>query len=94
VNGGGILAGGAISPPLSTSNPQGCCRTVHVVTTPSLDDQIDMVVRQLATTIDLPPAAIELEVRRAFAAWNQATVRDYVPIFVERQVRTRLMAVG
>jgi hypothetical protein len=64
------------------------------VTTNTLDDQIAMVVRQLTPTIDLPPAAIELEVRRAFATWNQARIRDYLPIFVAREVRGRLMRTG
>ena len=64
------------------------------MTAPLLDDQIAMVVRQLTPAINLPAAAIELEVRRAFAQWREATVRDYVPIFVERRVRERLMSIG
>ena len=62
------------------------------MTAPLLDDQVAMVVRQLLPAVDLPPAAIELEVRRAFAEWTGARVREYVPIFVERQVRDRLMS--
>ena len=67
---------------------------IRGVNAPSLDDQIAMVVRQLATSLRLPPTDVELEVRRAFADWDGARVRDFVPIFVEREVRGRLMATG
>jgi hypothetical protein len=58
----------------------------------SLDDQIAMVVRRLAPSLDLPTAAIEHEVRLAFDEWDEARVRDFVPIFVEREIRGRLLA--
>lgn len=60
------------------------------MTTTSLDDQIAMVVRQLAASLDIPVPRIEDEVRRAFGAWRHATIQDFVPIFVEREVRGRL----
>lgn len=56
----------------------------------SLDDQIAMVVRRLTATLDLPGAAVEHEVRLAFEEWDEATVRDFLPIFVERQTLERL----
>jgi hypothetical protein len=56
----------------------------------SVDDQIAQVVRRLSAALDLPPTTIEHEVRVAFGGWEQATIRDFVPIFVEREVRRRL----
>jgi hypothetical protein len=50
------------------------------------------VVRRLASSIDLPAAIIEDEVRLAFDEWGEARVRDFVPIFVERELKARLVA--
>jgi hypothetical protein len=60
----------------------------------SIDDQVAMVVRRLAPSVDLPVATIEQEVRLAFDQWDEARVRDFVPIFVERDLRGRLAALG
>jgi hypothetical protein len=53
------------------------------------DEQIDSVVRRLAATLDVPRSEIEGAVRAAFEGWNGARVRDFVPIFVERELRAR-----
>jgi hypothetical protein len=54
-----------------------------------LKNQIESVTRRLASTFDLPADAIEPEVRAAFEEWDHARVRDFVPIFVERELRSR-----
>lgn len=53
--------------------------------------QVDVVVRRLAADVDLPLSALESEVRARFRAWEGAPVRDYVPIFVERELRKQLL---
>jgi hypothetical protein len=58
----------------------------------TLEDQVAAVVRRLASSIDLPAAIIEDEVRLAFDEWGEARVRDFVPIFVERELKARLVA--
>lgn len=64
--------------------------TLHAVNTPSVDDQIATVVRRLTPAVDLPHAAVEHEVRVAFEQWSDATIRDFVPILVEREILGRL----
>jgi hypothetical protein len=59
------------------------------VTGTPFEDQIDSVVRRLTATLDVPPAIVEAEVRAAFEEWGDARVRDFVPIFVERELRER-----
>ncbi len=54
-------------------------------------EQIEGVVRRLTAT-GLPAAEVEAEVRERFEEWHDATVRDFVPIFVERAVRERIQA--
>ena len=56
----------------------------------SLDDQVASVVKRLSKVTDLPALRLEAEVRDGFAAWQDAKVREFVPIFVERAVRERL----
>ena len=56
----------------------------------SEQEQIDGVVRRLASVANLPPAVVESQVRELFGAWQDARVRDFVPIFVERVIRERL----
>jgi hypothetical protein len=56
----------------------------------SLDDQVAAVLKRLGRVVDLPVARLEAEVRACFADWDDARVRDFVPIFVERTVRERL----
>ena len=56
----------------------------------ALEDQVATVVRRLASSLDVPAADIEEEVRRAFEEWGEARVRDFIPIFVERSIRARL----
>ena len=58
----------------------------------SEQEQIDGVVRRLASIADLPPGVVESEVRERFEEWQDARVRDFVPIFVERAIRERLEA--
>lgn len=56
-----------------------------------VEDQIAGVVRRLvAGSAAVDPSEIETEVRRCFADWADAPVREFVPIFVERMVRRRL----
>ena len=57
----------------------------------SRDDQIASVVRRLSGMTGLPADAVEPHVRQAFAQWDGATVRDFVPIFVERSLRNQLV---
>jgi hypothetical protein len=56
----------------------------------SLDDQVAAVVKRVGRIVDVPAARLEHEVRSCFADWDDARVRDFVPIFVERTVRQRL----
>ena len=53
---------------------------------------IEIVTRslqaRLGATVD--PALIKPEVEAEFAAYSQATVRDFIPILVEARVRSRL----
>lgn len=49
--------------------------------------QVEVVVKRLAPDVDLPLHALESEVRARFQAWEGAPVRDFVPIFVERELR-------
>lgn len=56
----------------------------------SLDDEIATVIKRLAKVVDLPLLQLEAEVRSCFASWDDAKVREFVPIFVERAVRERL----
>lgn len=56
-----------------------------------VEDQIAGVVRRLvAASAAVDPSDIEVEVRRCFADWADAPVREFVPIFAERIVRQRL----
>ena len=53
--------------------------------------QVEVVVKRLAPDVDLPLPALESEVRACFRAWAGVPVRDYVPIFVERELRQQLL---
>jgi hypothetical protein len=57
-----------------------------------VEHQIEGVVRRVAPVFDgsVAVADIEAEVRRCFAAWADAPVRDFVPVLAERQVRDRI----
>jgi hypothetical protein len=59
-----------------------------------VEDQITGVVRRLskAFAASIAPDVVNVEVRRAFADWAEAPVRDFVPVLVERQVRATLGA--
>jgi hypothetical protein len=59
-----------------------------------VEDQIQGVVRRLGRTLApaVPADVVEVEVRRSFADWADAPVRDFVPVLVERQVLGRLRA--
>ena len=54
-----------------------------------LEEQINSVVRRLSSTLELPASDIEPEVRAAFAELDGVRVRDFLPILVERRVKTR-----
>jgi hypothetical protein len=56
----------------------------------TLDDQIATVVKRLGPTVALDPDRLEAEVRACFADWDDARVREFVPIFVERTLRGKL----
>jgi hypothetical protein len=56
----------------------------------SLDDQVATVVKRLGRTVELPPARLEAEVRSCFGDWDDARVREFIPIFVERALRGKL----
>lgn len=62
---------------------------MRAVTTRGPDEQIETVVRRLTSTLGVPREEIESAVRAAFDGWNDARVRDFVPIFVERELRGR-----
>ncbi len=53
--------------------------------------QIDAVERRLAQKYaELPHDHVAGVVQRAYARFNQSTVRDYVPLLVERRAREEL----
>jgi len=56
-----------------------------------VEHQIAGVVRRVAPVFgpSIPVDEIEAEVRRCFAEWDDAPVRDFVPIFAERRVREK-----
>jgi hypothetical protein len=54
-----------------------------------VEDQIAGVVRRLGAE-GCDPGEVEAEVRRSFGEWEDAPVREFVPIFAERRVRQRL----
>ena len=56
----------------------------------TLDDEVATVVKRLGTAVELPDDRLELEVRATFADWDDAKVREFVPIFVERSLRGKL----
>ncbi|MEA3078438.1 MAG: hypothetical protein QOF60_3346 [Actinomycetota bacterium] len=54
--------------------------------------QVEVVVKRLAPDVpDVPLEALESQVRDCFRAWDGVPVRDFVPIFVERQLRKQLL---
>lgn len=53
--------------------------------------QIDAVQRRLAQKYEeLPHDRVAAAVQRAYARFNQSTVRDFVPLLVERRAREEL----
>jgi CRISPR/Cas system-associated exonuclease Cas4 (RecB family) len=53
--------------------------------------QIDAVQRRLAQKYaELPHDHVAAVVQRVYARFNQSTVRDYVPLLVERRAREEL----
>lgn len=50
--------------------------------------RIESVVRRVHSALEggVDKRAVEAEVRGAFAAWGEVKVRDFLPIFVEREV--------
>ena len=56
----------------------------------TLEDQVATVVKRLGASVELPDDRLELEVRATFADWDDARVREFVPIFVERSLRGKL----
>lgn len=59
---------------------------------PAVDDPRVAAVthRLLERTDGIPREVVEQHVREGFARWEDARVRDFVPIFVERAARARL----
>jgi hypothetical protein len=53
---------------------------------------IEEITDRLVGRVDgrLPREALRTRVRRQFAALQEAPIRDFVPLFVERRVRTEL----
>jgi hypothetical protein len=60
---------------------------------PSWGRHIELVVRSLRTRLGAAVGLdlIRAEVETGFAAYSQARVRDFVPILVEAEVRSRLV---
>jgi hypothetical protein len=60
------------------------------------EDQIAGIVRRLDRSLRgaISVGDIEDHVRACFGQWEDARVRDYLPIFVERCARERLGAVA
>jgi hypothetical protein len=56
----------------------------------SLDDQVATVMKRLGSAVELPADRLEAEVRASFADWDDAKVREFVPILVERSLRGKL----
>jgi hypothetical protein len=58
----------------------------------SEQDQIEGVMRRLRRLSDgtIPDSALEAEVRGRFASWADASVRDFLPVLVERSVSESL----
>jgi hypothetical protein len=56
----------------------------------TLEDQVATVMKRLGTAVELTDDRLEDEVRASFADWEDARVREFVPIFVERSVRGKL----
>ena len=54
------------------------------------DLEVDRLSADLADRFHLAREAVEDRVRAEFLRWYQVPVQDFVPIFVERQVRGRL----
>ncbi|MER8041651.1 hypothetical protein [Streptomyces sp. NPDC094032] len=52
----------------------------------------DLVARLVVAYPSLDPAAVEAAVRSAYAHFEQATVRSFLPILVERRSRKALDA--
>jgi len=57
-------------------------------------DDVDDVTERLASRLDdsTPRAQLRAQVTQGFAAFQDAVVRDFVPVFVERRVRAALRA--
>ena len=62
--------------------------TVAVDQTNDVEDVTDRVSNRLGGAI--PHDAVRARVRRNFSAFRDATVRQFVPVFVERRVRGEL----
>jgi len=62
---------------------------MHTLSKP---DGIEEVTDRLAGRLrgNFPRAALLTRVRRQFAALQEAPIRDFVPLFVERRVRAEL----
>jgi hypothetical protein len=60
------------------------------VTENAVEEQMDGVLRRLALVLEIPISDLDEQVRSAFARWQSARVREFVPIFVERELRDRL----
>jgi hypothetical protein len=56
--------------------------------TDDVDDVTDRVSHRVGDAIALD--AVRARVRRHFSAFREATVRQFVPVFVERRVRREL----
>ena len=61
-----------------------------------VDHEINLVVSRLAERFHDPEAepALQAPVRSQFAQFEGAPVQDFVPVFVERRVRTELRALA
>ena len=55
-------------------------------------DGVDEITDHLADRLDhrIPRDALLTRVRRQFAALQEVPIREFVPLFVERRVRTEL----
>ena len=56
----------------------------------TLEDQVATVVKRLGAAVELPDDRLEFEVRASFADWDDARLREFVPIFVERSLLGKL----
>jgi hypothetical protein len=61
-----------------------------------VDHEINLVVTRLAERFHDPQVELALQapVRSQFAQFEGAPVQDFVPVFVERRVRTELRALA